>query len=146
MARFSSNENFPIQTVRELRQLHHDVLTSQDAGNANRSVSDEEVLQYAALERRALLTQEPSPFFAAAPTESGGSRRHCPLHLMTRTSIGWRVGYMMKWPAGTFSTGCCSVSTARTIDPAQSPSVIDTVLEIGAILRASTGVSRSFNP
>ena len=57
MARFYSNENFPIQTVRDLRRLQHDVLTSQDAGNANRSVSDEEVLQFAASERRVLLTQ-----------------------------------------------------------------------------------------
>ncbi|MBY0505966.1 MAG: DUF5615 family PIN-like protein [Bryobacteraceae bacterium] len=56
MARFYSNENFPIQTVRHLRRLEHDVLTSQDAGNANQSISDEEVLKFAAAERRALLT------------------------------------------------------------------------------------------
>jgi len=119
MARFYSNENFPIQTVRELRRLHHDVLTSQDAGNANRSVSDEEVLQYAASERRALLTQNRLNFCGC----TNGKRWLMPALSsapMTRTSIVSRVGYMMKWPAGTFSTGCCSVSTARTIDPAQA--------------------------
>ena len=57
MARFYSNENFPIQTVRELRRLGHDVLTSHEAGNANRSVPDHEVLQFAASQRRILLTQ-----------------------------------------------------------------------------------------
>jgi predicted nuclease of predicted toxin-antitoxin system len=57
VARFYSNENFPIQTVRELGRLGHDVLTSHEAGNANRSVADEEVLQFAASQRRILLTQ-----------------------------------------------------------------------------------------
>lgn len=37
MARFYSNENVPIQAVRELRRLGHDVLTSIEAQNANRS-------------------------------------------------------------------------------------------------------------
>ena len=57
MARFYSNENFPVQTVRKLRELGHDVVTSLEAGNANRSVPDEEVLAFAASERRVLLTQ-----------------------------------------------------------------------------------------
>ena len=57
MARFYANENFPLQAVRELRRLGHDVLTSLAAGNANRSVPDEEVLAFAAGEQRILLTQ-----------------------------------------------------------------------------------------
>lgn len=57
MARFYSNENFPAQAVRELRRLGHDVLTSFEAGNANRSVPDEEVLSFAAATERILLTQ-----------------------------------------------------------------------------------------
>ena len=56
MARFYANENFPLQAVRELRRLGHDVLTSLAAGNANRSVPDEEVLAFAG-EQRILLTQ-----------------------------------------------------------------------------------------
>ncbi len=57
MARFYANENFPRQAVHELRRLGHDVLTSLEAGNANRSVPDEEVLGFAAREHRVLLTQ-----------------------------------------------------------------------------------------
>ena len=57
MARFYSNENFPLQCVEELRRLGHDVLTSFEAGNANRAVPDEEVLSFAAQESRILLTQ-----------------------------------------------------------------------------------------
>ena len=57
MARFYSNENFPAQTVRKLRELGHDVLTSLEAGNANRSVPDTEVLGFAASDGRILLTQ-----------------------------------------------------------------------------------------
>ena len=57
MARFYSNENIPVQTVRELRRLGHDVLTSLEAGNANQSVPDEDVLLFAAAERRVLITQ-----------------------------------------------------------------------------------------
>ena len=57
MARFYANENFPLQTVRELRRLGHDVLTSVEAGNANRAVPDDAVLSFAAENRRALLTQ-----------------------------------------------------------------------------------------
>ena len=57
MARFYSNENFPAQSVRELRGLGHEVLTSLEAGNANRAVTDEEVLRFAASEGRILLTQ-----------------------------------------------------------------------------------------
>jgi uncharacterized protein DUF5615 len=42
-----ANENFPLPTVEALRQLGHDVQTSQDAGRANRKIPDEEVLEYA---------------------------------------------------------------------------------------------------
>jgi len=51
MARFYSNENIPLPVVDELRKLDHDVLTSHDAGNANRSVPDEEVLAFAASQK-----------------------------------------------------------------------------------------------
>ncbi len=51
-----TNENFPIQVVRELRRLGYDVLTSQEAGETNRAVPDAEVLAFAAEQGRALLT------------------------------------------------------------------------------------------
>lgn len=56
MARFYSNENFPQQTVEELRKLGHDVLTSLEAGKANRRIPDDEVLGFATSLERAVLT------------------------------------------------------------------------------------------
>lgn len=55
MARLYANENFPLPVVDELRRLGHDVLTSRDAGKANQSVPDDEVLAFALREGRALL-------------------------------------------------------------------------------------------
>ncbi len=48
MTRFYANENLTLDLVRELRQLGYDVLTSIDAGQANQSISDENVLKFAA--------------------------------------------------------------------------------------------------
>lgn len=56
MARFYSNENIALPVVVELRRLGHDVLTSLDAGNANASVPDAEVLAFAASGDRILLS------------------------------------------------------------------------------------------
>ena len=56
MARLYSNENFPLQAVEELRRLGHDVLTIQETGRANQSLSDEAVLKFATDESRAVLT------------------------------------------------------------------------------------------
>ena len=56
MAAFYANENFPLPVVEELRRLGHDVLTTQDVGQANSAVSDEAVLNYAAQNGRAVLT------------------------------------------------------------------------------------------
>lgn len=56
MARLYSNENFPRRVVEELRILGHDVLTSFEAGRANQKVPDDQVLAFAAEQRRAVLT------------------------------------------------------------------------------------------
>ena len=56
MARLYSNENFPLGVVLALRHLGHDVLTSFDAGQANQSIPDHEVLAFAVAQNRALLT------------------------------------------------------------------------------------------
>ena len=56
MARFYSNENFPLPVVVALRRAGHDVLTSAEAGNANRRIPDDQVLAYATQELRAVLT------------------------------------------------------------------------------------------
>ncbi len=56
MARLYSNENFPLPVVEELRRLGHDVLTVQEAGNANLEIPDDEVLAFAGAAGRAILT------------------------------------------------------------------------------------------
>jgi hypothetical protein len=56
VARFYSNENFALPVVMELRRMGHDVLTSLDAGKANASVPDSEVLAFATSENRILLS------------------------------------------------------------------------------------------
>ena len=56
MALLYSNENFPLPSVMELRQRGHDVLTIQESGNANRQMSDEDVLAFAVSQNRTLLT------------------------------------------------------------------------------------------
>lgn len=51
-----SNENIPLRLVLALRQLGYEVLTSFDAGQANRGLPDEDVLAFATGQRRAVLT------------------------------------------------------------------------------------------
>ncbi|NIR49036.1 hypothetical protein GWO43_11345 [candidate division KSB1 bacterium] len=64
MARLYSNENFPIPVVEELRKLGHDVLTIQETGKADQSLPDEEGLQEASVEKRAVLTFNRKHFVA----------------------------------------------------------------------------------
>lgn len=63
MARFYSNENIALPVVIELRRLGHDVLTSLDAGKANASIPDAEVLAFAVSENRILLSHNRRHFF-----------------------------------------------------------------------------------
>ena len=56
MASFYANENFPRRAVEALRALGHDVLTTQEAGNAGQAIPDHEVLDFATRAGRAVLT------------------------------------------------------------------------------------------
>lgn len=56
MARFYADEQFPLQVVELLRNLGHDVLTVQEAGNANQRIPDELVLAFAVNQERSILT------------------------------------------------------------------------------------------
>lgn len=56
MARFYTDEQFPFPVVELLRSLGHDVLTVQEAGNANQEIPDDEVLAFAISQERLLLT------------------------------------------------------------------------------------------
>ncbi|NJO63947.1 MAG: DUF5615 family PIN-like protein [Richelia sp. RM2_1_2] len=56
MARLYTDENFPLPVVEFLRGFGHDVLTARDAGKANQKIPDEEVLAFATMAERVLLT------------------------------------------------------------------------------------------
>jgi Domain of unknown function (DUF5615) len=56
VAAFYADENFPLGTVETLRRLGHDVLTALEAGQANRRLPDDAVLDFARAAGRALLT------------------------------------------------------------------------------------------
>lgn len=56
MALLYTNENFPLPVVEELRRLGHEVLTTHEAGEAGKSVPDEQVLAFATAEARVLVT------------------------------------------------------------------------------------------
>ena len=54
--KFYSNENFHLGAAEQLRSLGDDVLTSLEAGRANRRIPDAQVLEFARQESRAILT------------------------------------------------------------------------------------------
>jgi predicted nuclease of predicted toxin-antitoxin system len=71
MAALYSNENYPLGIVEQLRALGHDVLTSREAGNADRGVSDEEVLAFATAHGRAVITHNRKHFFRLHTATAG---------------------------------------------------------------------------
>ena len=56
MAKLFAEENFPLPVVSALRQLGHDVLTTNEAGLDNRCTSDPTILQFAHSQNRTVLT------------------------------------------------------------------------------------------
>ena len=56
MASFYADEQFPFQVVELLRNFGHDVLTVQEAGNANQRIPDDQVLAFAIGQERSILT------------------------------------------------------------------------------------------
>ena len=56
MARLYADEQYPKRVVELLRNLGHDVLTVQEAGNANQKIPDEKVLAFALSIDCAILT------------------------------------------------------------------------------------------
>jgi predicted nuclease of predicted toxin-antitoxin system len=56
MEKFYVNENFPLPVVEFLREFGHDVLTSLEAGNANKRIPDDAVLAFAIAQNRVLIT------------------------------------------------------------------------------------------
>src|SRR3954467_1630488 len=58
MAPLLSDENFSLSVVRELRALGHDILTTREAGLANRGIADPEIFQAAIAAGRPILTND----------------------------------------------------------------------------------------
>ncbi len=56
MARLYANENFPLAVVKALRMCGHDAVTVQETGRGNIGLPDEQILQEATADRRAVLT------------------------------------------------------------------------------------------
>ncbi len=56
MAPLYSNENFRRRIIEALREFGHDVLTAFEAGNANLSIPDNKVLEFAHTNNRIVLT------------------------------------------------------------------------------------------
>ena len=56
MAKLYANENFPSPVVEDLRRFGHDVVTIQETGKAEQRTPDEDVLQLATADDRAVLT------------------------------------------------------------------------------------------
>jgi predicted nuclease of predicted toxin-antitoxin system len=56
MARLYSDEQFPREISEMLRTMGHNVLTVQEAGNANLGIPDEDVLAYAISDNRTVIT------------------------------------------------------------------------------------------
>ncbi|MBX2890075.1 MAG: DUF5615 family PIN-like protein [Saprospiraceae bacterium] len=63
MTRLYGNENFDLQVIGHLRKLGYDALTAHEAGKANQRIPDEQVLEFAISENRAVLTFNRKGFF-----------------------------------------------------------------------------------
>jgi hypothetical protein len=71
LASLYADENVPLEVVEALRRLGHDVLTAQEAGQANQAISDERVLDFAMERRRAVLTLNRWEFIRLHGVRSG---------------------------------------------------------------------------
>jgi uncharacterized protein with PIN domain len=74
VARLCANENLPLPVAVALRAKGHDVLTVQESAGQRPRLTDEEVLEFAARERRIVLTLNRKHFIrlhAARPGHSG---------------------------------------------------------------------------
>jgi predicted nuclease of predicted toxin-antitoxin system len=64
MVSLYSNENLSIDLVEILRGFNYDILTSYEAGQANQGIPDKEVLAYATMNHRCVITFNRDDFVA----------------------------------------------------------------------------------
>jgi len=62
MDRLYADENFPLPIVELLRIFGHDVLTTEETGNSRLGIPDEDVLEFAIADKRAVLTRNWNDF------------------------------------------------------------------------------------
>jgi predicted nuclease of predicted toxin-antitoxin system len=60
--RLYADEQFPFPVVQRLRRLGYDILTAQEAGQANQRIPDDQVLSFATARERAVITQNRRDF------------------------------------------------------------------------------------
>jgi predicted nuclease of predicted toxin-antitoxin system len=79
MARLYADEQFPRVVSKLLRTMGHEVLTVQEAGNANLGIPDEAVLAFAISDSRAVVTLNRQDFIKLHRTNS----QHCGIIICT---------------------------------------------------------------
>ncbi len=62
MIRLYADEQFPFPVVQRLWMLGYDILTAQEAGQANQRIPDDQVLSFATVRKRAVITQNRRDF------------------------------------------------------------------------------------
>jgi hypothetical protein len=103
MARIYANENIPLQVVKELRRLGHDVLTSHEAGKVNRGYRT----------KRSSRSLQPQGEFSSLRT--GATFRGC------TSGAQWRIPGSSCAPMIRISPGKRSESTKPFQRPANRP-------------------------
>lgn len=74
MARLYADDQFPQKVSELLREMGHDVLTVQEAGNANLGIPNDDVLGFAISDNRAVITLNRQDFIRlhkANPNHAG---------------------------------------------------------------------------
>lgn len=99
MAKLYANENFPLEVVRRLRELGHDVLTTHDAGRSNQGIEDDLVLRFAAESGRCVITINRKDFL----------RLHC--------SFPEHAGIIICTENRDFAAFACRIDEAIRLEP-----------------------------
>ncbi len=86
MARLYADEDFPRPVVEELRRLGHDVRTVQEAGRANQSIPDAQVLADASAGQRAVLIPIIIPISPGFIGKASRTKVLSPVHRTHRTT------------------------------------------------------------
>ena len=73
MLQLYADEQFSLPVVQRLRALGYDILTAQEAGQANQRIPDDQVLAFATNENRAVISQNRRDFVRLHQEDSSHS-------------------------------------------------------------------------